>query len=329
MATVTGHVVCLNWVGLDCSKTIVINEEAAAAVAATTSTTGKPRTRKATNKGENKKITEYYRKQVPKETGKAVGEGEPMQSRATVAVPKVAETLKEPTESARASTENTCNIGANSKKRTLDLFQFGQKSKLSRNSSFNSTAGSDTTLLDISNKFSGNEPHVEVLRIPSEATNCSKEILNDNDSGIWDVVEIMPKKKSPDQESRTKNSYFSRAPTQKAAPAKEVSSVQNSNRNFIELFRRDPFLLFGRPEDFKALRKQPQGGTMRRVCIFGVFREVPRDKERCFAAGSASKNEVVMNNGIAEGETKEIDRFCPQIEVVQEDGQSRKKLDLG
>ncbi|XP_021694757.1 uncharacterized protein LOC110674773 [Aedes aegypti] len=111
VATATGHVICSNWTGLDCSKSIVINKEAANA------SSQKQRSRKANNTNASKKITEFYRKDDPtlKNTTRQV---------ASISVgDRRIEQLDEEVEI--LPIEDTQNLSF------LDTFRFTQKPKLS------------------------------------------------------------------------------------------------------------------------------------------------------------------------------------------------------
>ncbi|XP_055620096.1 probable ATP-dependent DNA helicase HFM1 [Toxorhynchites rutilus septentrionalis] len=143
---------------------------------------------------------------------------------------------------ATLNTIPTITIDSSPRKRSLESFRFTQK------------------------------PRLSLARMDSETHNT--------------VVEIEPKRLAVDVQiyEICKNKQSSAHSGKPAAPLAPYISPPTGSSDaamrreyFKKMFQQNPFLLFGRPEDQEILRQRQQS-PVRRVCLFGVFTEIPRNK---------------------------------------------------
>ncbi|XP_058831957.1 probable ATP-dependent DNA helicase HFM1 [Topomyia yanbarensis] len=234
VATVTGHVICANWVGLDCSQTVVINEEAAAAA-------DKQKSRKSNNQP-SKKITEFYHKEITETTENEV----------------VDEIIDLSAWNETFNSIPTIELDSSPRRGTLESFQFTRKPKMIPSN--NVSIVNETITEIINNSVVQVEPYdvqVDIENIPP----------------VDSIMEVEAKRQRIDY---MKTDDFSCKPTLAPCipPVPARYSTTNRQEYFKEMHRKNPFLLFGRPEDYQARLQNP----VRRVCIFGVFTEIPRVK---------------------------------------------------
>ncbi|XP_055523767.1 probable ATP-dependent DNA helicase HFM1 [Wyeomyia smithii] len=209
VASATGHVICVNWTGLDCSQTVSINGDANVELQ-------KRRSRKANNHS-SMLITEFYQKETRTE-------------------------VNEPPVEVHSSPET----------RPLDAFRFNRKQKL--------TLNSETIKPH-------EEPTISLLNSPE------------------------PVEKRPKQDFLTHDAIFHQPTkafrTQLAMPESPIPHYRGMTRQeyFIDMHRKNPYLLFGHPNQHPLRLSNPEGGVgsgRRRVCIFGVFTEIPDRRQACF-----------------------------------------------
>ncbi|XP_058448372.1 probable ATP-dependent DNA helicase HFM1 [Malaya genurostris] len=244
-ASATAHVVCANWVGLDCSQTIVINEDTYAA-AKSTACRPRPRPPKSNNQ-QSKKITEFYRKEDSiRLDSSAVAAGNKV-----VDVDEVIDL---------SVWNNTCNltstieIDSSPEKGTLECFRFTKKSKIAPVVS----NGTKTDQLTRPNVFI----ETEDFKANSEniPPNAAKNMKTTNYTSISAVAPQL-------------------APCISQSIPQYNSGTSRQNY-FKDIIGKNPFLLFGSPEDQQNTRHS----SVRRVCIFGVFTEIPKVKQSTLSA---------------------------------------------
>ncbi|XP_062538185.1 probable ATP-dependent DNA helicase HFM1 [Armigeres subalbatus] len=116
-----------------------------------------------------------------------------------------------------------------------------------------------------------------------------------------------------------------------SGPPRYVPS--NRMQYFTEMHRRDPFILFGRPEDYAA-QQERQRSAVRRICLFGVYMDVPRQRDegpmatRLASSGSsvASERQVFRTMYSVEGDNKGGRFYRKNYHHARE---GRRELDLG
>ncbi|XP_055586049.1 probable ATP-dependent DNA helicase HFM1 [Uranotaenia lowii] len=331
VASITGHVICSNWVGLDCSTTIVINEDAFKAL---NESKDKPKGRKTNQR--TKKITEFYPKEDPKDMNTTVDQQDD----------ELLAAVDLDVESNPILVEDNCPIVIvedSPKKISLESFRFTQKPKLPTNNHVHlETNGQPKMNVDVV------IPNTETNRsnISNQILVDSEEIFEDEPEAPIietvpkvDVTIIEPEQKRPKLEQSPIRNFFTHTlNTQNGiqlAPCIPMGSPRYDPSNRIEYFTKmhneDPFILFGHPEDHPSQLERLRS-KMRRVCLFGVFSEIPRNNdEHCLPLGT--KN--VLNEKVAPEKRED---FCTSFENNNDDQlvehshhleSNRKELDLG
>ncbi|XP_065076475.1 probable ATP-dependent DNA helicase HFM1 [Ochlerotatus camptorhynchus] len=307
VASATGHVICFNWTGLDCTRTIVINEETASSLVPE-----KQRTRKVNNDTASKKITEFYRKEDP----------------------KAAEVGGNDRKVDRASNENTKKIAEviqiedSPKRDFLESFRFTQKPKLNidkendgsfglvRASSLKQQNSNDSGYVSLQSLNSMNQStqteHTESIRAHESfdftvlGSQCKRRKMNEtvvsdplktNQAAVELEIKTHDVDDSPEQPKKL--NFFSQPnrleqQTTAHSPLNLAPFIPDSTprykpsnrmQYFTEMHRKNPFMLFGRPQDFAA-QQERQRSSVRRICLFGVFSEMPRNRNESLSVAS-------------------------------------------
>lgn len=114
----------------------------------------------------------------------------------------------------------------------------------------------------------------------------------------------------------------------------------NRMQYFTEMHRRNPFILFGRPEDFNSQQRPRHESSIRRVCLFGVYSEMPRYRNEAAPSSAATappttktttdianERQVFRSINGADGDNSGAERVYQKNHRQARRG--RRELDLG